>query len=406
MESRLDHLYRSVLLTKFFTRGWGHPDHLQQIIKFRKLLGNRNTAKEYLNTPTNTITITKKETQDDVILLTGHFPSPVVPHLPHVCPPEIHQSHFQAVLPARPSPGPRPLVLQFAGTGDHFFWRRRSLMAVPMVKEKQVASILLENPYYGLRKPKAQLRSSLHHVSDLFVMGACLIMESQVLLKWAQKEGFGPLCCHGISMGGHMASLAASAWPGPIGLVPCLSWTSGSVTFCQGVMSKAINWKLLEEQFTKTREYKTDVWDLVDSPEFDAEKRYLNRHSSREDHSQSASPLTSSIPLLSKLARNTTVQAPNPEALHFMRGLMDECTHLGNYSTPVDTELVEIVLAEYDAYQPRQGVMPLQQLWPGARTRTIGEGHIRSYLLNQHVFRTAIYDVLERMVSKYPGDAV
>jgi hypothetical protein len=34
MESRLDHLYRSVLLTKFFTRGWGHPDHLQQIIKY------------------------------------------------------------------------------------------------------------------------------------------------------------------------------------------------------------------------------------------------------------------------------------------------------------------------------------------------------------------------------------
>ena len=34
MESRLDHLYRSVLLTKFFTKGWGNPDHLHQIIKY------------------------------------------------------------------------------------------------------------------------------------------------------------------------------------------------------------------------------------------------------------------------------------------------------------------------------------------------------------------------------------
>jgi hypothetical protein len=34
-------------------------------------------------------------------------------------------------------------------------------------------------------------------------------------------------------MGGHMASLAASAWPKPISLVPCLAWTSASVTFCQ-----------------------------------------------------------------------------------------------------------------------------------------------------------------------------
>jgi hypothetical protein len=37
------------------------------------------------------------------------------------------------------------------------------------------------------------------------------------------------------------------------------------------------------------------------------------------------------------------------------------------------------------------------------RTRTIEEtGHIRSYLLKQHVFRSAVYDVLERMVDKYP----
>jgi hypothetical protein len=55
----------------------------------------------------------------------------------------------------------------------------------------------------------------------------------EVLLNWAEKQGLGPLCCHGISMGGHMASLAASAWPKPISLVPCLAWTSASVTFCQ-----------------------------------------------------------------------------------------------------------------------------------------------------------------------------
>merc|ERR1711892_93 len=279
MESRLDHLYRSVLLTKFFTRGWGHPEHLQKIIKLRKLVGNRNTAPtEYLMNHSTNLTITKEEHTDDAILLTGHFPTPVTSYLPDLCPPEIHQAHFQAVLPKSPSPGPRPLVQQFAGTGDHFFWKRRNLMALLMVKERKVASIILENPYYGLRKPKTQLRSSLHHVSDLFLMGACIIMESQVLLKWAQEEGFGPLCCHGISMGGNMACLAASAWPHPIGLVPCLSWTSGSVTFCQGVMSKAINWKLMEKQLCMIREYKTDVWDLVNSPEFDSEKSYLHRN--------------------------------------------------------------------------------------------------------------------------------
>ena len=137
--------------------------------------------------------------------------------------------------------------------------------------------MILENPYYGLRKPKGQLRSSLHYVSDLFVMGACLIMEAQVLLHWAEKEGCWPLACHGISMGGHMASLAASAWPKPIALVPCLAWTSGSVTFCQGVlhsivrssvslskfklrlfplkvMAGAIDWRLLSKQLGEWRD--------------------------------------------------------------------------------------------------------------------------------------------------------
>ena len=54
-------------------------------------------------------------------------------------------------------------------------------MALPLLRERGVASLLLENPFYGLRKPKAQLRSSLRNVSDLFVMGASLMLESIVL---------------------------------------------------------------------------------------------------------------------------------------------------------------------------------------------------------------------------------
>ena len=39
--------------------------------------------------------------------------------------------------------GKRPLVLHFAGTGDHYFWRRRSLMAKPLIKEMNVGSIII-----------------------------------------------------------------------------------------------------------------------------------------------------------------------------------------------------------------------------------------------------------------------
>lgn len=36
------------------------------------------------------------------------------------------------------------------------------------------------------------------------------------------------------------------------------------------------------------------------------------------------------------------------EAVQFMRGIMDECTHLGNFSIPVDPSLIIIVAAKND----------------------------------------------------------
>lgn len=48
-------------------------------------------------------------------------------------------------------------------------------------------------------------RSILCNVSDIFVMGGCLILESIVLLHWCEREGFGPLGVTGLSMGGHVS---------------------------------------------------------------------------------------------------------------------------------------------------------------------------------------------------------
>ena len=50
-------------------------------------------------------------------------------------------------------------------------------------------------------------RSSLRNVSDLFLMGGCLVLESLAILHWCEREGFGPLGITGISMGGHVSIL-------------------------------------------------------------------------------------------------------------------------------------------------------------------------------------------------------
>ena len=83
---------------------------------------------------------------------------------------------------------------------------------------------------------------------------------------------------------------------------------------------------------------------------------------------------------------------------------MDECTHIKNYTLPYDPSLAIAVAAENDAYQPKETVANIPRIWPGSQVRWVqGDGHIVSYLFKQHVFRKAIYDVLDKTVEKYYG---
>ncbi|XP_034738959.1 protein ABHD18 isoform X5 [Etheostoma cragini] len=395
--SRLDVFYRRLLLTKLFIGGWGKPEDLKR---------------------------------------------------------------FQFIVPKRWQKN-RPVCIHLAGTGDHFFWRRRTLMARPMVKEAGMASLLLENPYYGYRKPKDQLRSSLKNVSDLFVMGGALILESTVLLRWLEREGYWPLGMTGISMGGYMASLAVTNWPKPIPLIPCLSWSTASSVFTTGVLSKAVNWRELEKQYAINSVYEEEIIKLLEycgadsfkmGPEFaknvdSSENLFVLSRDDRVSLGQNSKPggdaeagrglliggglegdsakvdqlfssMNSSGLSLDTLARglaNNTLLGKKTdfakcyrpslhrESISFMKGVMDECTHMANFSVPVDTSLIIVVQAKEDAYIPRTGVLSLQEIWPGCEVRYLNGGHVSAYLFKQNVFRQAIYDTFNRFCLKYPN---
>lgn len=75
------------------------------------------------------------------------------------------------------------------------------------------------------------------------------------------------------------------------------------------------------------------------------------------------------------------------EALQFMRGMMDECTHLKNFSVPYDTSLITAVCAKDDAYVPREGCSSLEDIWPGADVKYIDAGHVSAYVLYQKLIR-------------------
>lgn len=119
------------------------------------------------------------------------------------------------------------------------------------------------------------------------------------------------------------------------------------------------------------------------------------------------SPKSSGKSMIPKILRSdgkdvSEVDGLHREAVHFMRGIMDECTHLKNYDVPYDPSLIYIVVAENDAYQPRDGIAGLPDIWPGANIKYLeGQGHVSSYLWKQAVFRQSIYDCIDNYVQKY-----
>lgn len=410
--SKLDAVYRSIVLAKFFTKGWGKPDNLKRLFAFRKIISNRETCR-LLVEPDYSIIIDKVEKHQTYQILDGHFLSPFVNHLPEVVPEESRIARFQILLPTSwPAEPLRPVCLHLAGTGDHFYWRRRILMARPLLKEAGIGSILLENPFYGSRKPKSQIRSSLHNVSDIFVMGGCLILESLALFHWCEKQGFGPLGISGISMGGHMASLAGCSWPKPLPIVPCLSWTTASCVFTEGVMSAGIPWPLLQNQYSSDHVYQDEIWKMLHSPEesdaFKAGIHFSRTYPSsleRMELLKENIKNSDEIPLTHTKSMADT-EISKLEALNFMRGVMDECTHLGNFTPPADPSLSIVVTAKHDAYVPRDGIKSIGDLWRGCEVRYIDAGHIAAFLFNHGVFRKSIIDAFEKTIQKYHNSSI
>nr|XP_013189623.1 unnamed protein product [Amyelois transitella] len=557
------------------------------LFEFRKVVSNRDECFKLIERD-YPVTITKEECLSDCRFVEGYFMTPLEKFLPGIVPEIAQKAHFQALLPVHwPEPGVKPVCLHLAGTGDHFFWRRRNLMVKPLLKEAGIGGIILENPFYGLRKPTDQVRSSLHNVSDIFVMGGCLILESLVLFHWCERNGLGPLGVTGLSMGGHMASLAATNWPKPLVLVPCLSWSTASAVFLQGVMSQSINWDLLEDQYLSDGVYREKLSKMVTIVDeaFLAGKKFAQTYSKKVEkeeltHAQTNKSMNSdkkdnlditykesnganataqniidvtkkvqdlnlevpkhnksdslaqieklnvelkklldegkiSHTLYHKLTSNekfnlhpddidninklnqedvkelilrykidsiknetadteeyaaqatkaqvqltpesktklvdvevdnktvpkvatATLAVKKPdkrswnvsdltsdwinlpfirssgrkidiskihwrdrEALQFMRGIMDECTHLSNFSVPFDTSLIIAVCAKHDAYVPREDVGTLEEIWPGAEVRYVDAGHVSAYILHQSLFRSCIKEAFERSKRKW-----
>ncbi|KAM7537365.1 hypothetical protein Aperf_G00000077519 [Anoplocephala perfoliata] len=391
--------------------------------------------------------IEKKNVYKKLIEIEGSFVSPMEDFIPNAMCAKNRISRFQMIIPKTWKSQHRPVCLHYAGTSDHVTSNS------PLIIDLSLIIDAANKSFRG---------SGLNYLSDLFVMGGALILESHTILQWCHKQGYGPFALHGVSMGGYMATICATTVPFPVSLIPCLSWTSASVVFLEGVISYSVDWRTLTKQYTQDSVYsktirpkiqpsirpafvlKAQCQDNSNSPAAAEMKKALgpatdllvppspNDSTTHDDILGSLYkwPFSDAAKLIDYLKSHnrlhlyidnqiwdSTISAVrsvpipsvfpdrvkvDPEVREFLRELLDFFTHLGNFPTPVDPRLITSVTAGRDAYVPRDGVVPLDVIFPDSDIRFLPQaGHVSTYVRNylwSQDFRQAICDCLNRQM--------
>ena len=151
----------------------------------------------------------------------------------------------------------RPLVLAMSASGEEGYARRQKLL-LPLVR-RGLEALILENPFYGARRAPGQTSSRLETVYDQFHMNHASVLEALALLRGVRALGGAfadkDLGLLGYSMGGYMVALAASAFEGPLFVVPVAAGRSPRSVYLDGALSWSVDFARLEGERDDAREF-------------------------------------------------------------------------------------------------------------------------------------------------------
>jgi pimeloyl-ACP methyl ester carboxylesterase len=324
MTSILDRLYaRSSNRRLFFKNGWGDLPRLRELCFTGDHPG-----------PPRPVEVSWDQTAEsgDFLIRRGSFPSPYT-DLP--LPAQSRTSFFELLLPRKAS-RETPVCLHFAATGDEGFDRRRRAFALPLLREG-IGSLILENPYYGRRRPPDQYGKMLNRFSDLWAMGGAAVEEGRSLLQWLRREGYERLGVFGISMGGSMAARVAVLEERPVAMIGCVTAHSASAVFTEGILKNHLAWDVLNREW-----------------------------------------------------------AGGGPAIALMRELLDR-TDLRRSPPLKRPEAAFLVAARRDAYIPAASAAMLHAHWPGSTMRWLDTGHVGAFLFHRRDFLRAVREAFGRL---------
>jgi len=263
--------------------------------------------------------------QRGVAIRSGRFVSPAASYLP----PESREGVLELRLPEGAGPRP-PVCLMLAATAEEGFLRRR-IFTEPLVR-KGVGVLLLENPFYGSRRPARQVAAVLRTVEDQFAMNLATVEEARALLLYLHREGYEHIGVSGYSQGGIMAAFGAALTPFPVRVVPRGAGAAAEPIFCHHALSKAMRWDRLADE---------------------------------------------------------------AGSLEAAQKLFAECldpVRVDRFSPPVDPTLAILVSARRDGFVPAEEAERLHAHWAGSELRWLEAGHVTSAVLHYARHRRAILD--------------
>ncbi len=207
---------------RFFTDGWGDLSAID--------------AADIPSEPPRPIGIewVSNAVDDGITTSVGVFESPVAT-LPD------HARHG-AVTRVLPVDGTDRMVVLMAAWNEHDSRARFGIAR--RLARRGIGSLVLENPYYGIRRPNDHDGQPIRTVADFFRMGIGAVTEGRGLLAAVREEGFVPGVA-GYSMGGNVAALVSSTMPFPVATAPLAASYSPAPVYLDGALRGGIDWTAL-----------------------------------------------------------------------------------------------------------------------------------------------------------------
>ena len=206
---------------RFFADGWGDPDHLGD-------LGLSVTRPDPVH-----IDWVHQRSDNGFVTATGIFDSPVKAILPG----RSRRAALTRVAPAEPADR---VVVLMAAWNEHDSRGRFGIAR--RLAQRGITSLVLENPYYGIRRSGEG--QPIRTVADFARMGTGAVEEGRALLATIRRDGNTPGVA-GYSMGGNIAALISATLPFPVATAPMAPAHSPAPVYLDGALRRGIDWEAL-----------------------------------------------------------------------------------------------------------------------------------------------------------------